>query len=106
VGRCEDVWILAIAQCSTIGVSTAEVEAEEAAVEDLRNRSSRRRQDSCTSEDTKLRENPVEQISTSRRASSAFLWMRDVPVTEIVKGVVIFGKLEVEWWWMDEKKLV
>jgi hypothetical protein len=89
---------LFIVQCFTIGFSTAEealfedeVVGKEAAAEDLRNKSSRRRQESWTSEDTKLRENAVVLISTSRRASSAFRGRRDVPVTDIVNGVVIFG---------------
>jgi hypothetical protein len=92
-----------IVQCFTIGGPTAEVEVEEE--EDFRNRSSRRRQDSWISEDMKLREKPVVLISTSRRARSGGLWMRDVPVTDIVKGVVISKKSEVEWCWMDEKEL-
>jgi hypothetical protein len=90
------VWILVIAQCFTIEVSTVEVETEEEEEEDFRNRSSRRRQDSWISEDMKVRENPVVLISTSRRARSAFWWMSDVPVTDIVNGVVIFEKLEME----------
>jgi hypothetical protein len=88
------VCILVIAQYFTIGVSAAEVETEEE--EDFRNRSSRRRQDSWISEDMKLRENPVVLISTSRMARSGFWWMSDVPVTDIVNGVVIFEKLEME----------
>jgi hypothetical protein len=88
------VCILVIAQYFTIGVSAAEVETEEE--EDFRNRSSRRRQDSWISEDMKLRENPVVLISMSRRARSGGLWMRDVPVTDILMVVVIFEELEVE----------
>jgi hypothetical protein len=88
---------LFIVQCFTIGFSIVgealfeeEVMGKEATVEDFRNKSSRRRQDSWTSEDTKLRDSPVVLISTSRRASSAFWGMRDVPITDIVNGVVIF----------------
>jgi hypothetical protein len=95
VGRCVEVWMLVIAQCFTIEVSgglTEEAEEEE----DFRNRSSRRRQDSWISEDMKLRENPVVLISMSRRARSGGLWMRDVPVTDILMVVVIFEELEVE----------
>jgi hypothetical protein len=35
-------------------------------------------------------------ISMSRRARSGGLWMRDVPVTDILMVVVIFEELEVE----------
>jgi hypothetical protein len=95
--------MLFIVQCFTIGFSSVEealfedeVLGEEVAVEeDLRNKSSRRRQDSWISEDTKLREKPVVLISMSRRASSAFWGRRDVPVTDIVNGVVILGESEV-----------
>jgi hypothetical protein len=81
-----------------------EVVGKEAVVEDLRSKSSRRRQDSWTSEDTKLRENPVVLILTSRRASSAFWGMRDVPVTDIVNGMVMLGS--VGGVWMGRKRWI
>jgi hypothetical protein len=101
VGRCDEVVMSVIDQCFTIGFSTADelpegidwFFVEDKATEVLSNKSSRPRQESCTSEDKKLREDPVQHISTERRASSGFLEMRAVPVTDIVKGVVI---VEVE----------
>lgn len=63
---------------------------EDEATEVSSNKSSRPRQESCSSEDTKLREDPVQHISTERKASSAFRGTRAIPITEIVKGVVMF----------------
>jgi hypothetical protein len=91
--------MLFIVQNFTIGSSTPEeilfkeagaVVEDVVAEEDLRNRSSRRRQDCWISEDTRLREKPVVLISMSSRASWALWGRRDVPVTDIVNGVVIF----------------
>lgn len=89
--------ISVIDQCFTIGFAVAEglpegmdwFFVEDDTTEVLSNKSSRPRQDNCSSEDTKLREDPVQHISTERRASSGLLEMRARPVTDIVKGVVI-----------------
>ena len=89
--------ISVIDQCFTIGFVVAEelpegmdwFFVEDETTEVLSSKSSRPRQESCTSEDTKLREDPAQQISTESRASSGFLEMMASPVTEIVKGVVI-----------------
>lgn len=93
VGNCDVVFMEVIDQCATVAGSLVGGLSFWADV--LRSRSSRRRQESCTSSDTKAREKPVEETSTSRRARSAFCGMMAIPVTAIVMGVTMMRERDM-----------